>query len=78
MVPPLPLQIVYGEFGKLSFRSKPLFHSLTAVDPKTLPISKMELFVTITNDFQSFTIVGKISADFLKLNNTTKYDYEHY
>ena len=38
----------------------------------------MELFVTIINDFQSFTIVGKISADFLNLNNTTKYDYEHY
>ena len=38
----------------------------------------MQLFVTITNDFQSFDIVGKISADSLNLNNTTKYDYEHY
>ena len=48
-----------------SFRSKTVFHSLPAVGPETLPISKMELFATIGNDFQSITIGVKISADFL-------------
>ena len=57
-----------------SFRSKTVFHSLSAVDPETLPISKMELFATIGNDFQSLTIVVKISADFLNPQMTTK-DY---
>ena len=45
-----------------SFSSNPVFHSLPAVDPETLPISKMELFVTIGNDFQPLHILLKISA----------------
>ena len=57
-----------------SFRSKTVFHSLPAVDPETLPISKMELFTIIGNDFQSLTIVVKISAEFLN-KQTTKDDY---
>ena len=61
-----------------SFRSKTVFHSLPAVDPETLPISKMELFETIGNDFQSLTIVVKISADFLNLQMTAKDYYWHY
>ena len=39
-----------------SFRSKTVFHSLPAVDPQTLPISKMELFMTIGNDLQLLII----------------------
>ena len=61
-----------------SFRSKTVFHSLPAVDPETLPISKMELFGTIGNDFQSLTIVVKISADFLNPQMTAKDYYWHY
>ena len=57
-----------------SFRYKTVFHSLPAVDPETLPISKMELFTIIGNDFQSLTIVVKISAEFLN-KQTTKDDY---
>ena len=58
-----------------SFRSKPVFHFLPAVDPETLPISKLELFMTISNNFQPLTIVVKISADFLNPHMTTKDDY---
>ena len=58
-----------------SFRYKTVFHSLPAVDPETLPISKMELFTIIGNDFQSLTIVVKISAEFLNPHITTKDDY---
>ena len=58
-----------------SFRSKAVFHSLPAVDPETLPISKMELSMTIGNDFQPLTIVVKISAEFLIPHMTTKDDY---
>ena len=54
---------------------KTTFHSLPAVDPETIPISKMELFTTISNDFQSWTIVVKISAEFLNPHATTKDDY---
>ena len=57
-----------------SFRYKTVFHSLPAVDPETLPISKMELLTIIGNDFQSLTIVVKISAEFLN-KQTTKDDY---
>ena len=45
------------------------------VDSETLPISKMELFMTIGNDFQLLTIVAKISAEFLNPHMTTKDDY---
>ena len=58
-----------------SFRYKTVFHSLPAVDLETLPISKMELLPTICNDFQSLTIVVKISAEFLNPHMTTKDDY---
>ena len=44
-----------------SFRSKTASHSLAAVDPETLPISKIELFMTIGNDFHPLTILVKIS-----------------
>ena len=59
----------------LSFRSKTVFHSLPAVDPETLPISKMELFTTIGNDFQPLTTVVKISAEFQNPHMSTKDDY---
>ena len=58
-----------------SFRYKTVFHSLPAVDPETIPISKIELFTTIGNDFQSLAIVVKISAEFLHPHITTKDDY---
>ena len=57
-----------------SFRSKTVFHSLPEVDPETLPISKMELFMTTGNDFQPLTVVVKISAEFLNPHMTTKDD----
>ena len=52
-----------------------LYFILPAVDPEALPISKLELFVTIANDFQPLTIVVKISVEFLNLHTTTKDDY---
>ena len=58
-----------------SFRYKTVFHSLPAVDPDTIPIFKIELFTAIGNDFQSLTIVVKISAEFLNPHITTKDDY---
>ena len=58
-----------------SFRYKTVFHSLPAVDPETIPISKIELFTKIGNDFQSLNIVVKISAEFLNPHITTKDDY---
>ena len=61
--------------SNFSFRSKTVFDSLTAVDPETLPISKMELFTRIGNDFQPLTTVVKISAEFLNPHITTKDDY---
>ena len=48
-----------------SFRSKPAFHSLPALDPETLTVSKMEIFMTIANNSQPLTIVVKIYAGFL-------------
>ena len=57
-----------------SFRSKTVFHSLTAMDPETLPIFKMELFMTIGNDFQPLTVVVKISTELLNPHMTTKDD----
>ena len=58
-----------------SFRYKTVFHSLPAVDPKIIPISNIELFTKIGNDFQSLNIVVKISAEFLNPHITTKDDY---
>ena len=58
-----------------SFRYKPVFNFLPAVDPETLPISKLKLFMTIANNLQPLTIVVKISADFLNPHITTKDDY---
>ena len=58
-----------------SFRYKTVFHSLPAVDPETLPISQIEYFMTIGNDFQLLTIVVKFSAEFLNPHMTTKDDY---
>ena len=58
-----------------SIRSNPVFDSLPAVDPETLPISKMEHFMTIGNDFQRLTTVIKISAEFLNLHVTINDDY---
>ena len=58
-----------------SFRYKTVFHSLPALDQEALPISKMELFITIGNHFQSLTTVVKISAEFLNPRVTTKDDY---
>ena len=40
-----------------SLRSKPVIHSLPVVDPETIQISKLELFMTIANDFQLLCIV---------------------
>ena len=57
-----------------SFRYKTVFNSLPTVDPETIPISKIELFTTIGNDFQSLTIVVKISPEFLNPHITTKDD----
>ena len=54
---------------------KPVFHYLPAVDPETLSISKLELFVIIANNFQTLTIVVKISVKFLNLHMATKGDY---
>ena len=73
---PLPLKIGYGEHGKLQYNKlKPVFHSLPAVDPETVPISKLELFVTIANNLQPLTTVVRISAEFLNLHMATKDDY---
>ena len=49
MVLSLYLQIGYEKHGNFRFRSKPVFYSLTAVDPKTPPKSRLELFITIPN-----------------------------
>ena len=45
-----------------NFRSKAIFHTLPVVDPKILSISKIELFITIGNDFQPLATTVKISA----------------
>ena len=58
-----------------NFRYKPVFYFLSAVDPETLPISKLKLFMTIANNLQPLTIVVKISADFLNPHITAKDDY---
>ena len=72
----LPLLIGYREPGNLQHgKSKPAFHSLPAVAPETLPISKLELSVAIANDFQSLTNVAKNSAEYLNLNMAPKDDY---
>ena len=73
---PLSLKIGYGEHGKLKHdKLKPVFHSLPAVVPETLLISKLELFVTIANNFQPLTIVTGTFAEFLNLHMATKDDY---
>ena len=58
-----------------NFRSKPVFYSLPAVDPEILPISKLELFMTIANNFHPLTIVAKISEEFLKPHLTIEDGY---
>ena len=45
------------------------------MDPETLPISKMELFRIIGNEFQLLIIVVKISTKFLNPRVITK---DHY
>ena len=71
----LPLKIGYEEHGKLQHNKlKPVFHCLPAADPETLPISKLELFVTIANDFQPLNILVKIYVEFLNFDMATK-DY---
>ena len=44
------------------------------MEPETLPIFKMELFMTIGNDFQPLTVVVKISTELLNPHMTTKDD----
>ena len=64
-----------GSMVDFSIVNLNLYFILPAVDPEALPISKLELFVTIANDFQPLTIVVKISAEFLNLHTTIKDDY---
>ena len=61
--------------ANFGFRYKTVFYSLPAVDPESIPISKIELFTTIGNDFQSLNTAVKISAEFLNPHITTKDDY---
>ena len=42
------------------------------MDPRTLPVSNMELFMTTVNDFQHETIVIKISEECLNLHIIVK------
>ena len=73
---PLPLEIGCGKHGKLQHgKLKPAFHSLPAVAPETLPISKLKHFVAIANDFQSLTNVAKNSAEYLNLHTAPKDNY---
>ena len=44
-----------------SFKSKPVFNFLPVMDSENLPISRMELFMTIANKFQLLAIVVKVS-----------------
>ena len=55
-----------------SFGSKSAFYSLPEVYLQTLPISKMKLFITVSKDIQSLTIVSKIFAEFVNPHMTTK------
>ena len=68
---PLPLEIGCGEHGKL----KPVFNSPPVVAPETLPISKLELFLTIPKDFHPLTVVVKSSTEFLNFHMALKGDY---
>ena len=68
---PLPLEIGCGEPGKL----KPVFNSPPVVAPETLPISKLELFLTIPKDFHPLTVVVKSSTEFLNFHMALKGDY---
>ena len=43
-----------------SFKSKPVFNFLPVMDSENLPISRMELFMTIANKFQLLAIVVKV------------------
>ena len=54
-----------------SFRSKTVFQSLPAVDQRTLPISKMELFMTIGNDFQP--LINLLKKSVLNVRLGSKY-----
>ena len=63
LVLPHPPKMGYGEHGKRHHvKLKPLFHFLPALDPETLPIFELELFVTIGNDFQSLIFVSLRSS----------------
>ena len=73
---PLPLEIGCGEHGKLQHgKLKPVFNSLPVVAPETLPISKLELFLTIPKDFHPLTVVVKSSKEFLNFHMALKGDY---
>ena len=73
---PLPLEISCGEHGKLQHgKLKLVFNSLPVVAPETLPRSKLELFVTIPNDFQPLTVIVMSSTEFLNFHMALKDDY---
>ena len=57
------------------YKSKAVLYYLPEADPSTLPITKIELFITIAEDFQPLSIIAKISAEFLDRILTTKDDY---
>ena len=58
-----------------SFRSKTIVNSLSETDSKILSIFKRGLLMTIINDIQQFTVVAKISLEFLLQPMATKDDY---
>ena len=60
-----PFYQVTESMINFSFRSRTILNSLSETDSKTLSISKMELFMTINNNFQQLTIVAKTSSEFL-------------
>ena len=75
-MPPVSVKIGYGEHGKLQHgKLKPVFHYLPVVDLETLPVSKLELFLTIPNDFQPLTTLVKISTEFFNLHIAAKIDH---
>ena len=75
---PLPREIGCGEHGKLQHgQLKPAFNSLPVVAPETLQISKLDLFMTIPNNFQPLTVVVKSSTVFLNFHMALKGDYWH-
>ena len=72
----LSLEIGYGEHGKLQHgKLKSVFNSLPVVAPENLPISKLELFLTIPNNFHPLTVVVKSFTEFLNFHMALKGDY---